>query len=72
MIMKKAIETLFILTISIGTLITYHEIFGQRGYKAKCIQLQERNKSLMLDSVKMHKWYENVELNYQELKNLEQ
>jgi hypothetical protein len=31
---------------------------------------QERFDALVRDSVKMHKWYENVHLNYQELNNL--
>ena len=33
-------------------------------------QHQERFDALVRDSVKMHKWFENVELRYQELNNL--
>ena len=33
-------------------------------------QHHERFDALVRDSVKMHKWHENVQLNYQELNNL--
>lgn len=33
-------------------------------------ELHNRLDALVKDSIKMHKWYENVELEYQELNNL--
>ena len=65
---EQYILTSFLFGFLISVIILSHNSIIDEISHSK--QRQERFDALVRDSVKMHEWFENVELRYQELNNL--
>ena len=65
----KHFKNLLIVAAAI-TALHVHSNYIVHNVKNTNDNLHKRIDVLVRDSVRMHKWYENVELNYQELNNL--